>query len=826
MTEPVHTISPVAVGNDPSLRRLVPAALVLSVLICALMAYWLWVLRDHRLQFVTRQVFQQTSAVREHAGIVFKAVDASLLDTVADLSDGRLEPATAHRSLRLRLSGGPHVRALSLADAEGRVLASSWSDPPPPVKAASFKGDTPLRVSAPAASPYDGREAIELARSVPGGAAGVAQVIAVVDNQFVTNFYSRVAAAPGARVGLYALDGTRLVGNLDLAALAGHATPGPAVLDDLLAASRGGAVPREQTFAAAQRLDGLPMVVVSAHDRSGVMGPWREYVAGALAATVLGLTLLGAMVLRLRREMISRLQAQVALEQSRERTRLAFEAAQEGVWSWDIERGMLALSPRMAELLGVQAMDLPKDFFRGEHIHHDDRGLVEQALATHVPGHSPQLTAQFRVARPEGGWRWIHVRGRALRDAGGTVVSVVGTASDESEARARAEQLQDLQAKLQRTRRLESLGRLAGGIAHDFNNILGAVVGYGELLREAVADGSRAAVHAEGVLRAGERGHHLVDRILAFSRGGAGAHMPMRIEPVVSEALDLLSASLHPQVRLECELHGPDAVILGDATQLFEVISNLCTNALHAMPDGGTLQVRVEPMHSELVRALSHGTLEAGRFACITVADDGVGMDADVLEHLFEPFFTTRAPQTGTGLGLAMVHGAVKEMGGAIDVESAPGRGTRFTLYFPLIDADMDAAPAGAEAWPHGAGQVVMVVDDEPALVALAEETLAALGYEGVGCRDPREALSLMRESPGRFDAMLTDQIMPGMTGTELARRVRELRPDLPVLLTTGFGGTNLERLAAEAGVAAVLRKPLRRGDLAAHLARVLAPSA
>ncbi len=286
-----------------------------------------------------------------------------------------------------------------------------------------------------------------------------------------------------------------------------------------------------------------------------------------------------------------------------------------------------------------------------------------------------------------------------------------------------------------------------------------------------------------------------------------------------------MSASLRPQVRLECELHGPDAVIFGDATQLFEVISNLCTNALHAMPDGGTLKVRVEAMQSEAVRALSHGTLEAGRFACISVADDGVGMDTDVLEHLFEPFFTTRAPQIGTGLGLAMVHGAVKEMGGAIDVESAPGRGTRFTLYFPLIDADADAAPAGAEAWPRGAGQVVMVVDDEPALVALAEETLAALGYEGVGCRDPREALSLMRESPDRFDAMLTDQIMPGMTGTELARQMRELRPDLPVLLTTGFGGDNLERLAAEAGVAAILHKPLRRADLAAHLARVLSSS-
>jgi CheY-like chemotaxis protein len=323
-----------------------------------------------------------------------------------------------------------------------------------------------------------------------------------------------------------------------------------------------------------------------------------------------------------------------------------------------------------------------------------------------------------------------------------------------------------------------------------------------------------------------------VARILAFSRGGSRAHTPLVLEPVVVEALDLLAASLRPDVQLVRELDASDAVVLGDATQLFEAVSNLCANALHAMPDGGTLRVQLRTLDTDAPRSLSHGTLAPGRHVCVSVSDSGVGMDRDVLEHLFEPFFTTRAPQVGTGLGLAMVHGAVKEMQGVIDVQSAPRCGSSFALYFSRVDvdapADLPAAggTAAPAAPPAGTGQVVMVVDDEPALVALAEETLAALGYEPVGFRDPALALAALRAEPDRFDAIVTDQIMPGMTGTELARAVRALRADLPILVASGFGGARLDEQAGDAGVCALLQKPLRQGELAEQLARVFAREA
>ena len=808
-------------------RRRVLAALLLGALICALMAYWLWVLRDHRLQFVTRQVLLQTSAASEQASVVLGIVDASLRETVVDVREGRIDRANAHRTLRLRMGGDPYLRALNLVDAEQRVLATSWSDPPPAIRVAGAPGgDGALRIGAPASSPFDGRESITLARRVDSPVDGMTDVVAVVDNHFVASFFSRMVTALDARVGLFRLDGTPLGGSLDLDALAPQRASNQALLESLLKGSEVGAVDEGDVFAAAQRVDGLPLIVVTSRQRTAALAPWRDYVVGAGVGTAAALALLGLLLWRLERETRARVQAQEALARTQERTRLAFEAAQEGTWAWDAASDTFELSARMAELLGVPGPRVAQTALRHEALHPDDCQLVDEALAAHVAGQTAQLEAQFRVANGQGGWRWVQVRGRALRDAAGGVQSVVGTASDETESRRRSEQLQELQSQLQRTRRLEALGRLAGGIAHDFNNILAAILGYGELLKQQAAEGSAAARHAEQIVRAGERGRSLVARILSFSRGGLRAHVPLVLAPVVEEALDLLAGSLRPDVHLVRELQARDAVVMGDATQLFESVSNLCANALHAMPDGGTLRVRLDTLETTAPRALSHGTLAPGRHVCVSISDSGTGMDRDVMEHLFEPFFTTRAPQVGTGLGLAMVHGAVKEMQGVIDVQSVPARGSTFALYFPQLDVAAQAAAAPAIAPPPGQGQVVMVVDDEPALVALAEETLAGLGYEPVGFRDPALALAAFRADPGRFDALVTDQIMPGMTGTDLARAVHSLRADLPILLASGFGGARLEEQAFDAGVVAVLQKPLRQGELAVQLARLFAEPA
>jgi signal transduction histidine kinase len=388
--------------------------------------------------------------------------------------------------------------------------------------------------------------------------------------------------------------------------------------------------------------------------------------------------------------------------------------------------------------------------------------------------------------------------------------------------RRRTEAQRALQAQLARASKLESLGTLAGGVAHDFNNVLAGIVGFGEMAQDAAPTGSDQARHIGKVLQAALRGKALVERILAFSRGGGRASKVFELEPVVEEVIALLSASLRPGVVLERALDAPAARLRGDPTQAYEAVMNLCTNAMQAMPDGGMLSVELRREHVALHRVLSHSALAAGDYLALTVVDQGTGITAEVMEHLFEPFFTTRGAQSGTGLGLAVVHGVVAEFGGAIDVRSSPGQGARFTLYLPECKDALESDAAGAQRTYGGTGQRLLVVDDEPELVALAEEMLRGLGYDPVGFTDPAAALQALRDDAQRFAAVITDEVMPRLSGTQLTQALRQFAPHLPVLLVSGYGGALLAQRATMTGVTRVLTKPLQRVDLSHALAGLL----
>jgi CheY-like chemotaxis protein/two-component sensor histidine kinase len=369
---------------------------------------------------------------------------------------------------------------------------------------------------------------------------------------------------------------------------------------------------------------------------------------------------------------------------------------------------------------------------------------------------------------------------------------------------------------------MEAIGTLAGGIAHDFNNILGAIVGYGELALQESAEQSALRRYLDNVMHATERAKRLVERILGFSRSGLGDREPVNVQSVVLETVELLEASLPGGIRLESKVDAGNAAVIGDATYLHQVAMNLCTNAIHAMARGGVLTVNLERTRLEESRTLSRGSLGSGPYVRLTVADTGVGIPPGVLDRIFDPFFTTKEVGEGTGLGLSLVHGIVTDMGGAIDVKSTPGEGTRFEIWLP-VSGEIAAPQLEAEQpLQRGNGQIIMIVDDERQLVALAEEITAQLGYEPVGFHSSTAALTAFRARPNRFDAVLTDEAMPDLTGTELAQAVRKLQPAIPIILMTGYGGGKLMSHAAESGVNQVLRKPLRRRDLAESLARVL----
>jgi PAS domain S-box-containing protein len=815
---------------------------VLVELVVAASVVWgLWMLRRETLASELRTLASLSAAMAVQADSTLGVAEALLGATQAELRDGLLDPNSggAHDFLHARAAALPLFRRLVIVDDQGRRLASSGqeSGPTPALAemdfflAARAAARPTLFVGTPFVGHMDGQQAIGLSmgwRDRQGSFRGV--VVLVTDADFLDGQFDRIAPAPDATMALYRTDHALVSdGPGD-----GSARLLPAAVMDALWADPSPETPRlatlpdgRQRLVAAHRLQRFPLMVVVSRDAEAALSDWNDqaWLVGSFAASALAMTLF--LSLRNAREQVLRREAQAALATEQARAVRAFQAAQEGHWEWDVRTQQNHLSPRMRELLGMA----PDEILRGSdgllhlvHLHPDDVEPVRAVLqaSREGPG-SETFDFTFRVRNADGQWRHVRSRGHAWRDADGTARLFSGTGTDVT-AEVEAQQCnRQLENQLQRARKLEALGTLAGGVAHDFNNILAAVIGFGELARTAVADDSAQARHLDHVLQAGQRGKALVERILSFSRGTPRARSHLLLEPVIDEVLQLLAASLPAAVRLDRQLHAPEAVICGDVTMVYEAAMNLCTNALQAMPQGGTLEVALTEVRLGAAQQLFDRNLAPGRYALLTVRDTGAGIAPEVMARLFEPFFTTRGPHRGTGLGLAVVHGVMVDLGGAIDVQSTPGQGARFMLYFPCVDAPPDdLRPADADA-PQGQGQTVLLVDDEPGLVELAEELLAELGYEPVGFSSSAHALAEFERDPDRFDLLLTDEVMPGLTGTALVRAVHALRPGLPVVLASGYGGPQLASRAAEAGVTVLLKKPLARAELARALAQALA---
>ncbi|MER8766630.1 MULTISPECIES: two-component system VirA-like sensor kinase [unclassified Mesorhizobium] len=384
-----------------------------------------------------------------------------------------------------------------------------------------------------------------------------------------------------------------------------------------------------------------------------------------------------------------------------------------------------------------------------------------------------------------------------------------------------------LQARLNQSQRLEAIGTLAGGIAHEFNNILGAVLGYSEMALAVLLKESRARRYVQQIMQAGRRAQDVTEQILAFGRRHERQHHALRAEAVVAEAIDLLRASFPATLSVQTRLAAADAAMMGDPTELQQVVMNLGTNAAQAMNNRGALEIGLDTTEFVEARMLSHGNLPAGRYLRLAVRDTGSGMDQATLERIFEPFFTTKPAGQGTGLGLSTVHGIVIAHRGAVDVNSKPGEGTTFEIYFPRIEAaeatqNEDESDAAEVPVKHGNGETILVVDDDTPLMQLAEEMLAALGYEPVGFDRSPAALSAFRTDPERFDLVLTDEVMPDITGIEFSGRLHKIRPDLPVVLMTGYGRQLRSRQLTAAGISEVIKKPLLSAAVAQCLARHL----
>jgi len=521
-------------------------------------------------------------------------------------------------------------------------------------------------------------------------------------------------------------------------------------------------------------------------------------------------------------------QVEEALRRSEERYQLAVAGSNEGLWDWDLATDRLFLSPRNQELLWLDPVEPQQSrryWIDRTRYHPDDVPLIRAAISAHLRGRTPHFEVEYRLQHHSGAWHWYRQRGIAIRDAAGRPTRMAGSMEDISDRKNAEAERERLEGRLRQAQKLEAIGTLAGGIAHDFNNILAAILGYGELAQKDAEAGSALRRHVDATMSAAMRAKSLVERILAFSRSGMGEHVAVHVRSVVGEALDVVAMAVPPGIRLQRQIDGGDAAVLGDPTQVHQVVMNLCANALQAMQQ----PTQAERTLTVTLDAVEEGTpvcatceLPAGRYVRLVVRDTGCGIAPNVLERIFDPFFTTREIGVGTGLGLSLVHGIVSDLGGGIDVDSRVGEGSTFTVYLPWQESVAAVAPLAEAALQGGQGQAILLVDDEDALVRLGEEMIAELGYEPVGFTSSTAALQVVRAEPERFSAVLSDEAMPEMTGSELALEIRRVRADLPIVLMSGYVTPALLERSQRAGVVEVLSKPLASRDIARGLANAL----
>ncbi|MGD8332112.1 MAG: response regulator [Desulfobacterales bacterium] len=387
----------------------------------------------------------------------------------------------------------------------------------------------------------------------------------------------------------------------------------------------------------------------------------------------------------------------------------------------------------------------------------------------------------------------------------------------------RTQTLAKYERQLQQVLKIQAIGTLAGGIAHDFNNILFPIVGYTELTMDEVPEDSVAHNNLEEILKAANRAKELVKQILTFSRQSGQERKPVEIQQVIKEALKLLRASIPASIEIVHDIDENCSPVMGDATQIHQIIINLCTNAYQAMQDGGgKLEVILKEKYIGYQQTTQKIGMQPGKHVQLLVKDEGCGMDASVLERIFEPYYTTKEQGKGTGLGLSVIHGIIKNHRGDITAASTPGKGTVFTVYLPVIeDGDVKEEFEPVNGTEKGTERILLI-DDEEQIVSMERQMLENLGYQVTSRTDSGEALKEFSKHPENYDLVITDMTMPRMSGDELAKKLLDIKPDIPVILCTGFNEDITEEKALEMGIQKFIMKPVIKNDLATTIRSVL----
>jgi len=495
------------------------------------------------------------------------------------------------------------------------------------------------------------------------------------------------------------------------------------------------------------------------------------------------------------------------------RYRELFKTSRDGILFTDLNGRIEDANPAFLEMVGYP-FDEVCDMFEQQMTPEKWRLLESRVVSPALLSQGESGDYEKEYIRKNGTRIPAQVRSWLLRDSLGEPFRKLTLVRDTSARKS-------LEVQLRQAQKMEALGTLAGGIAHDFNNVLAAILGYIELARFDVDETSPARKSIDQIYKASQRARNLVGHILSFSRQSMHEKRPVFMQQIISESLELLRASLPSTIEIKQSMTSKMFPIEADGTQIHQILMNLCTNASHAMPDGGTLSIVLDVVTFNELEAHGFVDLEPGAYMKLWVKDTGSGMDPEVKKRIFDPYFTTKGKGQGTGMGLSVVHGILKAHGGAVHVASEVGEGSSFYLYFPICKgrAGEEAVAVAGLAKGH---ERILFVDDEPDLAELGMTMLERLGYTVTSVTDSQKALDLFTSSPDEYDLVVTDLTMPKMTGVPFARKVKSVRPDVPVIICTGYSDSVSAGDVSEAGIDYLLMKPLEIRELSASIRNAL----
>ena len=505
-----------------------------------------------------------------------------------------------------------------------------------------------------------------------------------------------------------------------------------------------------------------------------------------------------------------RKQTEQALRQSETKYRHLFENLYDVYYRTDDKGNFTLLSPSVERQFGSPPDELIGQNIKDFYVQPERREEFLSILNRN--GYVDNFEAQ--LIRKDNLVVWVSTNAKFLKDEEGNVIGVEGMTRDVTYAK-------KLEDQIRQSQKMESIGTLAGGIAHDFNNILGIILGNTELALDDVPEWNPARQNLEEVRIAILRAKNVIRQLLSFARKTTLEKKPTNIIPVVKESLKLIRSTIPASIDIHQNIPEDIDTIMADPTQINQVLINLCTNAGHAMPDGGVIAITLKNKELDETAAAKHPELNPGRYVNLIVSDTGHGIPQEEIDRIFDPYFTTKEVDRGTGMGLAVVHGIIKEHNGLITVESESGKGTNFSIFFPVVEKEAVDEIETDQKFPAG-DESVLFIDDEESIVKLAHQRLERLGYTVEATTSPIEALTLFHSQPDRFDLVITDLTMPKMTGDKLVGEILSIRPNIPIILCTGFSEKIDEKAAKAIGAVDYIEKPLDTRDFAFKVRKAL----